>query len=88
MFQYWLVSIQSVTGAGGRGRIKLRFYMYKTFKNKFETGKYVSVFLPLKHRFDLAKFMCGRFENLPIEFRLSPFCKTTVEDKIQIYIYM
>ena len=77
----WTVKLNSTAGTSGRGRNKLRTYC--KFKSEFQTETYCTMILPPNHRAAFSKFRCGvapirletgRFEGLPVERRLCPFC--------------
>ena len=86
----WLVSINAPLGNSGRGGNKLRTYC--TFKNQFEAEKYCKLILPKRHRSALCKFRCGvaplrletgRYEGLPVNRRICPFCFQSGIDTIE-----
>ena len=77
----WSARINSNVGTSGRGRNKLR--SYKTFKQSYIVENYCKIILPVRHRAAFSKFRCGvapirietgRYEGLPEEARLCPFC--------------
>ena len=68
-------------GPSRRGRNKLRTFCQ--FKNSYLVENYCAIILPPCHRSAFSKFRCGvapirietgRFEGLPEERRLCPFC--------------
>ena len=81
MEQLWFAKLQREEAVRGQGRNKLR--TYRLFKKDLGTEHYVkNVFAPGK-RSALAKFRCGvapirletgRYEGLPEDDRLCPFC--------------
>ncbi len=77
----WSMKINAPVGPSGRGSNKLRTYC--KFKNEFQVEKYCTLILPPSHRSAFSKFRCGvapirletgRFEGLPVDRRLCPFC--------------
>ena len=77
----WSARINGNVGISGRGRNKLR--SYKTFKQNYIVENYCKIILPIRHRAAFSKFRCGvapirietgRYEGLPEEARLCPFC--------------
>ena len=78
----WSNELNNVERANG-SHSKLR--TYKMFKSEYETEKYLTVNLPIRHRSALAKFRCGvapirietgRYEGLPLESRLCSQCNS------------
>ena len=66
---------------------------YKRFKNTYEVEAYVKTVMPRCHRSALAKFRCGvapirvengRYERLPLDERLCPFCNAEIEDELHV----
>ena len=81
------------TARRGTGQNKLR--TYNKFKQVFEVEPYVHKLMSRGRRSALAKFRCGvapirletgRYENLPVEQRLCPFCETSVEDELHVVL--
>lgn len=93
-FHYnWNETINRDTARYGNGGNKLR--TYKTFKNEFKTEHYVKIILPSKHRSAFSKFRAGvaplrietgRFERLPEQQRLCPFCVDSIENEMHVYM--
>ena len=88
----WLARIDSNVGPSGRGRNKLR--LYKTFKQNYVAENYCKLILPVSHRSAVSKFRCGvapirietgRYEGLPEEPRLCPFCNV-LENEIHVIL--
>ena len=84
----WLETINRDTSARSQGGNKLR--NYKHIKSSFETESYCKLILPRSHRSAFAKFRAGvaplrvetgRYEGLPLNARLCPFCFNVVEDE-------
>ena len=80
----WITRIEINTG-------KLR--KYRTFKNEYKTEDYLSIPLSKKYRSSFTKFRSGvapirvetgRYENLKLEERICPICKTGVEDEFHV----
>ena len=77
----WSARINSNVDTSGRGRNKL--HSYKTLKQNYIIENYCKIILPVRHRAAFSKFRCGvapirietgRYESLPEEARLCPFC--------------
>ena len=92
----WRESVNRPSGIRGRGGNKLR--SYTLFKSEFLTEHYCTLILPKSHRGALAKFRfgvapirleTGRYEGLPIEDRICPFCNddVSVEDEKHVLLY-
>jgi len=86
----WLDQINAPIGPSRRGRNKLRTYCQ--FKHSYSVENYCSIVLPPSHRSAFSKFRCGvapirietgRFEGLPEERRLCPFCNV-IEDESHV----
>lgn len=80
----WKDRINRNTGPSRRGGNKLR--LYKCVKYEYVTEQYCKLILPPRHRSAFCKFRCGvapirietgRYEGLPINERICPFCETT-----------
>ena len=89
----WNLSINRITSVNGTGRNKLR--TYKLFKSEYGSEQYCKIILPLKHRSAFAKFRCGvaplrletgRYENIPENERLCPYCRQSVEDEFHVLL--
>ena len=87
----WINVINSDRGASTSGMNKLR--IYKRFKDTYEVEAYVKTVMPRCHRSALAKFRCGvapirvetgRYERLPLNIRLCPFCNAEIEDELHV----
>ena len=77
----------------GQGRNKLR--TYKTFKHAFEAKPFVKKVMNRSHSSALAKLRCdvapirlesGRYEHLPEDQRLCPFCNDCVESELHVLL--
>jgi len=88
----WSTKINASLGPSGRGHNKLRTYC--KFKNGYHVEMYCTMILPPSHRAAFCKFRCGvapirletgRFEGLPVDRRLCPFCYT-VEDERHVLL--
>ena len=86
----WLIKINADQGMSGRGGNKLRTYC--KFKSNYCVEKYCTLILPKLHRSALCKFRCGvaplrietgRYEGLPVERRICPFCIANNESVIE-----
>jgi hypothetical protein len=84
----WNVNVTSERSRSGVGGNKLR--TYRQFKTTFGTEEYCKIILPRCHRSAFAKFRCGtaplrietgRYERLPVNERLCPFCNDKVESE-------
>ena len=89
----WLTVVNRESARRGAGRNKLR--TYNKFKQVFEVEPYVTEVMSRGRRSALAKFRCGvapirletgRYENLPVDQRLCPFCVHTVEDEFHVVL--
>ena len=89
----WSQCVNRVTAKRGNGLNKLR--IYKKFKDTFETESYVRTVMSRAHRSALAKFRCGvapirletgRYEGLPVDQRLCPFCENCIEDEYHVIL--
>ena len=70
---------------------------YKMFKSNYDTECYVKLVLNRGHRAALAQFRCGilplsietgRFQNIPLEYRLCNFCdQNVIEDETHFLLY-
>ena len=77
----WSMKINAPVGPSGRDSNKLRTYC--KFKNEFQVETNCTLILPPSHRSAFNKFSCGvapihletgRFEGLPVDRRICPFC--------------
>ena len=68
---------------------------FKTFKQNYIIENYCKIILPVRHRAAFSKFRCcvvpirietGRYEGLPEEAGLCPFCNV-LENEIHVIIY-
>jgi hypothetical protein len=84
----WLENINKDVSNNGRGGYKLR--KYKLLKQDYGTETYCKIIMSKSHRAAFAKFTAGvaplrvetgRYEGLPIDSRLCPFCVNLVEDE-------
>ena len=65
---------------------------FKLFKDTYEVEAYVKTVMPRCHRNALAKFRgvasirveTGRYERLPLDERLCPFCNAEIEDELHV----
>jgi hypothetical protein len=89
----WLQTVSRQTARRGNGQNKLR--TYNKFKQVFEVEPYVIEVMSRGRRSALAKFRCGvapirletgRYENLPVDQRLCPFCENCVEDECHVVL--
>ena len=87
----WINAINSDRGASTSGMNKLK--TYKLFKDTYEVEAYVKTVMPRCHRSALARFRCGvasirvetgRYERLPLDERLCPFCNAEIEDELHV----
>ena len=87
----WINAINSDRCASTSGMNKLR--TYKLFKDTYGVEAYVKTVMPQCHRSALAKFRCGvapikvesgRYERLPLDERLCPFCNAEIEDELHV----
>ena len=83
----WRNDLQNTVG-------KLR--TYKLFKHCYETESYCRIPLPYRQRSALAKFRCGvaplrietgRYQNIPENERVCPFCTDTVESEMHVLLH-
>ena len=77
----------------GNAGNKLR--TYKLFKRTYQTEHYCNIIMPKCHRSAFAKFRCGvaplrletgRYEGLPVNERICPFCRAYVENETHVII--
>ena len=89
----WIDSVNNDRSRNGQSGNKLR--SYRLFKQSFSTEKYVTLILPRKHRAAFCKFRAGvaplrietgRYERLPVDQRLCPFCKDLIENEIHVIL--
>ena len=89
----WKANVTQISSVNGSGRNKLR--TYKLYKSEFITEQYCKMVLPLKHRSAFAKFRCGvapirletgRYENIPEQERVCPYCNVFVEDEFHVML--
>jgi len=82
----WRAKLDRNVGRNGNSGNKLR--TYKLLKNDYKTEHFCKIFLPRKHKSALAKFRIGvapikletgRYENISVDRRICPICKTAVE---------
>ena len=90
----WSNILHRENGKNGHGRNKLR--TYRVLKNVFETETYVQTILSKAQRSALAKFRCGsaplrletgRYEGIPENDRMCPFCESDVENEVHCLLY-
>lgn len=89
----WLHTVNRQNARRGTGQNKLR--TYNKFKQIFQVEPYVVSVMSRGRRSALAKFRCGvapirletgRYEHLPVEQRLCPFCEVPVEDEQHVVL--
>ena len=85
--------INSNNSRSGNAGNKLR--TYKLFKRTYQTEHYCKIIMPKCHRSAFAKFCCGvaplrpetgRYEGLPVNERICPFCRVYVEYETHVII--
>ena len=93
--QHWHARVNSSTSRSDNGGNMLR--TFKLFKRTYmyQTEHYCTVIMPKCHRSAFAKFHCGvapllletgRYEGLPVNKRICPFCRVYVENETHVII--
>ena len=89
----WRHDLYRISAVNNTGSNKLR--TYRLFKDCYEVESYCKMHMPYAHRSSLAKFRCGvaplrlgtgRYENLSVNERTCPFCKSVVESEKHVLL--